>query len=119
MAGFVVNAAVPGGHYEFHTDTHNVQQRIRDAAGKRVVTLQLDGDELEAALWGIGHWSTRREIAHEIAVQQQLQYQNVQCPNCFQNEPVVEEILSPGEPDEGSTHICHKCGQTWFHEDPS
>lgn len=53
MAGFTENK-ITGGQYEFHIDTHNVAERIRAANNyARVITLQLDGDELDAALWGL------------------------------------------------------------------
>jgi len=47
MAGYV-------NGIEFHIDTPDVDHRIRQAAKfSRVITIQLDGDELDAALWGI------------------------------------------------------------------
>lgn len=53
MAGFVVTNE-PETSYQFHIDTLNVAERIRLATNKaRVITLQLDGDELDAALWGL------------------------------------------------------------------
>lgn len=59
MAGFTSNDVV-GGEYEFHVDTPNVAERIRQAAnGRRIITLQLDGDELEAALWGLENYRQR------------------------------------------------------------
>ncbi len=56
MAGFTDNK-VTGGDYQFHIDTPNVAQRIRQANNnRRVITLQLDGDELDAALWGLENY---------------------------------------------------------------
>lgn len=56
MAGFTDNKVI-GGKYEFHIDTPNVADRIRQANnGARVITLQLDCDELDAALWGLEHY---------------------------------------------------------------
>lgn len=56
MAGFTNNRVV-GGDYSFHIDTPNVAERIRQANNNaRVVVLQLDGDELDAALWGLEHY---------------------------------------------------------------
>lgn len=53
MAGYTGNSVV-GGTYRFHIDTPNVAERIRHANNlARVITLQLDGDELDAALWGL------------------------------------------------------------------
>ena len=43
--------------FEFHIDTINVAHRIRQANNNaRVITMQLDGDELDAALWGIENY---------------------------------------------------------------
>jgi hypothetical protein len=43
--------------YEFHIDTPNVAEWIRAANDYgRVITLQLDGDELDAALWGLENY---------------------------------------------------------------
>ncbi len=57
MAGFTSNLVV-GGDFQFHTDTPNVAERIRQANNnRRVITLQLDGDELEAALWGLENYN--------------------------------------------------------------
>jgi len=59
MAGFVQMPA--GGVYQFHIDTPNVAERIRDAGeNRRVLSLQLDGDELDAALWGIQNFQKGR-----------------------------------------------------------
>jgi len=56
MAGYTKNI-VTHGLYEFHIDTINVGQRIREANNNaRVITLQLDGDELDAALWGLDNY---------------------------------------------------------------
>lgn len=53
MAGFTTNE-ITGGDYQFHIDTPNVAERIRQANNQaRVITMQLDGDELDAALWGL------------------------------------------------------------------
>lgn len=56
MAGYTDNK-VTGGKYVFHIDTKNVATRIRQAnENSRVITLQLDGDELDAALWGLSFY---------------------------------------------------------------
>ena len=56
MAGFTDNKVV-GGDYQFHIDTPNVARRIREANnGSMVITLQLDCDELDAALWGLENY---------------------------------------------------------------
>lgn len=56
MAGFVENKIVDGD-YEFHIDTPNVVERILHANNKgRVLTLQVDGDELDAVLWGLKNY---------------------------------------------------------------
>jgi DNA-binding NarL/FixJ family response regulator len=56
MAGFTTNKVV-GGDYQFHIDTQNVAERIRHASNlSPVITLQLDGDELDAALWGLENY---------------------------------------------------------------
>lgn len=56
MAGFTDNK-LTGGTYQFHIDTPNVAERIRQANAKaRVIDLQLDGDELDAALWGLENY---------------------------------------------------------------
>jgi hypothetical protein len=53
MAGFTSNE-VEGGVTEFHIGEPQLIERIRLVTlGKRVITLQLDGDELDAALWGL------------------------------------------------------------------
>ena len=50
MAGYV------NGH-EFHIGAPEVDHHIRQAAQfSRVITMQLDGDELDAALWGIKNY---------------------------------------------------------------
>jgi hypothetical protein len=55
MAGFVI---LPDDmDIQFHIDTPDVAAHIRMATnGRRVVDLQLDGDELEAALWGLENY---------------------------------------------------------------
>lgn len=56
MAGYTINK-ITGGEYLFHIDTPNVAERIRQANNTaRVITLQLDGDELDAALWGLANY---------------------------------------------------------------
>lgn len=57
MAGYVISNNGSDSVREFHTDTPNVAAVIRDSAPhKRVITLQLDGDELDAALWGLTNY---------------------------------------------------------------
>jgi hypothetical protein len=56
MAGITDNL-VTNETYTFHIDTPNVGERIRQANNnKRVIWLQLDGDELDAAIWGLEHY---------------------------------------------------------------
>jgi hypothetical protein len=56
VAGFTANK-ITGGDYQFHIDTPNVADRIRHANNlARVIILQLDGDELDAALWGLENY---------------------------------------------------------------
>ncbi len=56
MAGFTTNNVVERV-FQFHTDTPNVAELIRQANNNsRVITLQLDGDELDAALWGLENY---------------------------------------------------------------
>ncbi len=58
MAGYVINPkddSIP--LLAFHTDTPNVSEKIKYSTdGKRVITLQLDCDELDAALWGLENY---------------------------------------------------------------
>ena len=56
MAGFTRNWQL-GGWYQFHIGTPNLAAKIRQAAAnKKVIDLQLDGDELDAALWGLENY---------------------------------------------------------------
>lgn len=55
MAGFTYNK-LTGRDFEFHIDTPNVAEKIREANQSRVITMQLDGDELDAALWGLENY---------------------------------------------------------------
>lgn len=56
MAGFT-NNKVTEGMYKFHIDTENVAERIRQANDNSyAITLHLDGDELDAALWGLENY---------------------------------------------------------------
>lgn len=56
MAGYVLNHNQPG-EAQFHIDTPNLADHIRHISlHPRVVTLQLDSDELEAALWGLENY---------------------------------------------------------------
>lgn len=57
MAGFTAFTKPPGREYQFHIDTPNVAERIRQANNNaRVIMMQLDGDELDAALWGLENY---------------------------------------------------------------
>lgn len=106
MAGI---ANVVGGYYEFSTDRLGDAEEIRrSTGGMRVVTFQADGEELDAILWGIENWKQLKDRP----VQQQLQYQEVTCPNCFAKGDSISETDYEG----GFTHICHDCGQSWLHE---
>ncbi len=56
MAGFITNKKL-GGNFQFHIDTPNVIERIHYANNnEQFVTMQLDGDELDAALWGLENY---------------------------------------------------------------
>ena len=59
MAGYLLNS---NESYCFHIDTPNVANLIlKNAQGSgRVITLQLDGDELAAALWGLENYNKAR-----------------------------------------------------------
>lgn len=56
MAGFVVNKS--SGHVrEFHIGDPDLKANIVKVSDhKRVIVLQLDGDELDAALWGLENY---------------------------------------------------------------
>lgn len=56
MAGFTAMDS-PDGPFQFHIENRELARRIRKANdNKRVITLQLDGDELDAALWGLENY---------------------------------------------------------------
>lgn len=56
MAGYV-EIQNTGKTYEFHIDEENLIERIRGVTNNsRVVIFQLDGDELDAALWGFENY---------------------------------------------------------------
>jgi hypothetical protein len=61
MACFTYNGSTHK-EYQFHIGDENIAEKIREAnkrpTGKRtqVITLQLDGDELDAALWGLENY---------------------------------------------------------------
>ncbi len=56
MAGYVMNPTV-GTALEFHTDTPNVRTKIKESVThNKVIMLQLDCDELDAALWGLENY---------------------------------------------------------------
>jgi len=56
MAGYTIDHQ-NDCEMEFHVNEPFLGERIRRANGnKRVITLQLDGDELDAALWGLEHY---------------------------------------------------------------
>lgn len=54
MAGFVIHEN-GNASSAFHIGTPH-QDIINTAQHRRVITLQLDGDELAAALWGLEHY---------------------------------------------------------------
>lgn len=55
MAGYVLTNA--GYAPEFHIGAHDLSGWIRSTPGTgKVITLQLDGDELDAALWGLENY---------------------------------------------------------------
>ncbi len=56
MAGYIIGSDAVSD-YPFHMDLPNIASRIRAATeNARVLTLQLDGDELDAALWGLENY---------------------------------------------------------------
>ena len=60
MAGFTALRSELGA-FEFHIDNKNLAKRIRRANDNaRVIVLQLDGDELDAALWGLENYNKNR-----------------------------------------------------------
>lgn len=62
MAGYVLNTPDGYGPREFHIDERDLTHEITALTvmrGQRVVTLQLDGDELDAALWGLDNYKKR------------------------------------------------------------
>jgi hypothetical protein len=55
MAGFILNQGA--GELEFHIGSPEDVERIKEAvSNKRVVTFQVDGDELDAVIWGITNY---------------------------------------------------------------
>ncbi len=57
MAVFVVINPENNCGMGFQTGTTNLASKIKNAADySEVITLQLDGDELYAALWGLEHY---------------------------------------------------------------
>jgi hypothetical protein len=66
MAGFTTNH-VEGGTYEFHIGDPEVAARIRGHNNHaRVIRLQLDGDELDAALWGLENFEKMKKLGAEL-----------------------------------------------------
>jgi hypothetical protein len=63
MAGFVVNSefeivSTEKDEIIFHIGDPSLTKKIVDASKHpRVITMQLDGDELAAALWGLENYS--------------------------------------------------------------
>ena len=56
MAGYTVDWE-NNSELEFHIGDPHIDERIRRAnSNKRVIILQLDGDELDAALWGLKNY---------------------------------------------------------------
>lgn len=59
MTGYMMlkPETVLGDSYQFHIGEDNLAQNLYEANRKmRVMVLQLDCDELEAALWGLEQW---------------------------------------------------------------
>ncbi len=62
MAGYVILPDNPNAEVQFHIGTPNLGQNIRRMASMdgrrsgRVITFQLDCDELDAALWGLENY---------------------------------------------------------------
>lgn len=56
MAGYVYNI-IGDENDEFHVGDPDVSAKIRETnKNRRVLILQLDGDELDAALWGLDNY---------------------------------------------------------------
>ncbi len=69
MVGYTTNFHTKE-EIEFHVGTPDLATKIRSAQfnpDTRVITLQLDGDELEAALWGLENYQkgTKVTITHD------------------------------------------------------
>ncbi len=65
MAGYVLNTN-EGGNHPFHINEPDVSKKIRDISrDSRVVGFSLDGDELDAALWGLEHYRTNEVASTE------------------------------------------------------
>lgn len=59
MAGYVISNT-GRSLFEFHIDTPDVSKEIQKRSqSARVIMLQLDGDELDAALWGLENYQKR------------------------------------------------------------
>ncbi len=72
MAGFTNTYGV-GESFELHTDTPNVAERIRqENRNRRVITLQLDGDELDAALWGLANYNKQKSHPTRISPSEEM-----------------------------------------------
>jgi hypothetical protein len=57
MAGYVINTPDGYGHREFHIDERDLTYELTKLLrGGRVMTLQVDGDELDAVLWGLDNY---------------------------------------------------------------
>lgn len=54
MAGFVT---IDGKEQTFHIDnSNNRSEWFKILGSRRVVTVQVDGDELDALIWGLAHF---------------------------------------------------------------
>lgn len=63
MAGYIYSM-VDDDNYEFHVGEEDLGKAIRASNGsRRVIMLQLDGDELEAAIWGLENYNKRSSNA--------------------------------------------------------
>lgn len=59
MAGYIYSL-IHDENTEFHVGEPKIAEKINRLNGyRRMVTLQLDGDEMDAALWGLDNYNKR------------------------------------------------------------
>ena len=98
MAGLVITNKAIGGHLAFDLDHPGTIQQIKPLT-TGILTLQADGEELAAMLWGLEQYRNR---VQPRPASEQLQYQI--CPECGSSECI----------DQGQyTYHCSLCGVRW------